>query len=351
MELDAGGAAAAHGLAAVTGVLFWGGLWWWSLKRDPRSLRNGFLVIVLVHYLLGSVAYLASTSTVFETSLGIAALGVGVVVGLGLLALPLLLIADGIVMMRRERRSLANALALVAGLALLLLPLVLVTLLRHENPVTGSLAVALLTAQGCASVCFLAFAAHTAIYARVARRARANAVIVLGSGLVRGDVPPLLAARLGYAEDVASARRGSAGRPVLVPSGGQGRDEPRPEGQAMGDWLRLHGVAADDILVEDRARTTRENLLYSVHLLDLRGIPGPYLIVTSNYHAPRAAMLARRLRIDAQAIGSPTAWYYWPSAYLREFIAVMTEHRVLIGLSGAAVVVMTVLTVLSLTSR
>ncbi|MBC7274905.1 YdcF family protein [Nocardioides sp.] len=338
-------------LAACSGVLVWGGLLLWSLKRDPRSLRNGFLLLVFVHYLLGLLVYVASTSTMLATAMGIVTLVVGLVIALGLLALPLLLVADGILMMRRERRSLANTLALLTGLAMLLLPIVLVALLRHENPVTSSVAVALLTAQVCAGACFLAFVAHTALYAQIARRASAHAVIVLGSGLVRGGVSPLLAARLEYAVDAATQREGPDGMPVIVPSGGQGPDEPRPEGQAMRDWLRQRGVAADDILVEDRARTTRENLLYSAQLLERHGQPTPYLIVTNNYHAPRAAMLARRLGIDAQAIGARTAWYYWPSAYLREFVAVMVEHRALIGLAAAAVVVMTVLTWLSLATR
>lgn len=336
-------------LAACTSTLIFGGLLLWSLKRDPRSLRNGFLVIVFVHHLLGLIAYVATVSNVLETAMGIVTLAIVVVIVLGLLALPMLLVADGILMMRRERRSLANALALLAGLAMLILPIVLVALLHHESPVAGSAAVALFTAQACAGACFLAFAAHTVLYAQIARRAPAHAVIVLGSGLVRGEVSPLLAARLEQAVSAAARREGPPdGRPILVPSGGQGRDEPRPEGEAMRDWLRQHGVADDDILVEDRARTTRENLLYSVQLLEQHGYPTPYLIVTNNYHAPRAAMLARRLGIDAQAIGAPTAWYFWPSAYLREFTAVMVDHRVLVGVSSAIVVVMTVLAWLSL---
>jgi uncharacterized SAM-binding protein YcdF (DUF218 family) len=42
----------------------------------------------------------------------------------------------------------------------------------------------------------------------------------------------------------------------------------------------------------------------------------------------RAALLARRLGIDAQAVGAPTAGYYWPSAVLREFVALLREYRV-----------------------
>jgi uncharacterized SAM-binding protein YcdF (DUF218 family) len=349
--MDATAEVATRALAACGGVLVWGGLLAWSLKRDARSLRNGFLVIVLAHYLLGLVAFAFSRSSALETVGDLVALVIVLAVAAGLLALPLLLVGNGMLMMRRERRSLSNALSLVAGVALITLPVVLIVLLRHENPWTGSLAVALLTAQGCLSVCFLAFAAHTALYAWIARRAPARAVIVLGSGLVRGGVSPLLAARLERAVSAADERAGIDGPPVLVPSGGRGRDEPRPEGQVMGEWLRRRGVDPDDILVEDRARTTRENLLYSVRLLEQHRRPGPYLVVTNNYHAPRAAALARRLGIDAQVVGAPTAWYFWPSAYLREFTAVLIDQRGLLTLSGIAVVGMALLTWLSLAAR
>ncbi|MBE2320910.1 YdcF family protein [Solirubrobacter sp. CPCC 204708] len=324
-------------VAACVSVLFWGGLLVWSLRRDPRALRNGFLLIVFAYNLVGFGAVLASSSPALELEVGVISLAVTGAVALGFLALPLLLVIDGVLMIRRESRSLGNSLALMVGLALMLLPVALAALLRHENPVTGSVAVGLLTAQACAGICFLAFAAHTALYAWIARRSPARAVIVLGSGLVRGAVPPLLAARLERAVTAAEERRETDGRPVFVPSGGQGRDEPRPEGEVMGEWLRQRGIDDADILVEDRARTTRENLLYSVQLLERHGVPAPYLVVTNNYHAPRAAMLARALGIDAQVVGAPTAWYFWPSAYLREFIAAMLERRVLVFLSGGAV--------------
>jgi uncharacterized SAM-binding protein YcdF (DUF218 family) len=338
-------------LAASGGILIVGGLLVLSLRRDPRSLRNGFLVILLAHSLLGLLVLLTSGSRPLRVAADVVSLVVLGVVGLALLLLPLLLVADGLLMARRERRSLGNGLSLLTGLALLLLPVVLVVLLRHENPVTGSLAVGLLTAQACAGLLFLVFAVHTALYARLARHAPARAVIVLGAGLVRGGVPPLLAARLRRAVAAAEERKGPDGMLPLVPSGGRGGDEPVPEGQAMAGWLREHGIPAEGILVEDRARTTRENLRYSVRLLQENGLAEPYLIVTNNYHAPRAAMLARRLGIDAQAVGAPTALYYWPSAYLREFVAVVLEHRVLVLLSGLVVVAMTALTWLSLTAR
>ncbi|WP_091763660.1 YdcF family protein [Blastococcus aurantiacus] len=348
--MSQGAAVPGQVLPAVLGVLAVAGALVWSLRSDPRALRNGVLVVLAVHYLLGLVAVVASRSRVLETVTDVVFLVIGIPVALGLALLPLLLVLDGVLMLRRESRSLGNALSLLAGLSMIGLPVVLVVLIRHENPVTGALAAGLLTAQVCAGLLFLFFAAHTVLYARIARRADARAVIVLGAGLVAGQVPPLLAARLRLAVAAAEERSAPAARVPIVPSGGEGPDEPRAEGVAMAEWLRREGVAPEDVLVEDRARTTRENLRFSTRLLHSRGVPEPYLIVTNDYHAPRAAMLARSLGIDAQAVGCPTALYYWPSAYLREFVAVMVEQRVLLVLSGLTVTGMTGLVWLSLTA-
>ena len=50
--------------------------------------------------------------------------------------------------------------------------------------------------------------------------------------------------------------------------------------------------------------------------------------MTSNYHVFRAAIIARRLRLNGQVTGARTAGYYLPSATLREFIAVFLSYKV-----------------------
>jgi uncharacterized SAM-binding protein YcdF (DUF218 family) len=60
-------------------------------------------------------------------------------------------------------------------------------------------------------------------------------------------------------------------------------------------------------------------------------------VVTSNFHAFRAALLMRRAGLPGYTIGAPTAGYYWPSASIREYVAILRDHPVLnafgIGLS------------------
>ena len=56
--------------------------------------------------------------------------------------------------------------------------------------------------------------------------------------------------------------------------------------------------------------------------------------MTSNYHVYRALRYCRRIGMDCTGIGSHVAFYYWPSALIREFIAIHTEKKHLFYLIG-----------------
>jgi uncharacterized SAM-binding protein YcdF (DUF218 family) len=79
-------------------------------------------------------------------------------------------------------------------------------------------------------------------------------------------------------------------------------------------------------VVEDRSKTTEENLAYSKELLAANGVTGPVAVVTNNFHVLRAALLMRRMEIPGHAWGSPTAGYYRPSATIREYLAILRDH-------------------------
>jgi len=167
------------------------------------------------------------------------------------------------------------------------------------------------------------------VYSRITGLRRADFVVVLGAGLQDGDrVPPLLASRLERARRVyqtLSVRRKTS--PVLIVSGGQGSDERVSEAEAMARYLIGRGVPEDHVVREDQSRTTEENLTFSQAIME-RSRPGyRCIIVTSNYHVFRAAIVARRLGVNGQVTGARTAGYYWPSAMLREFAAVFLSYK------------------------
>ena len=135
---------------------------------------------------------------------------------------------------------------------------------------------------------------------------------------------PLLRGRIDKALELWKAQGAHA---ILIPSGGQGSDEVISEAEAMARYLSSRGVPQDSILLEDRSTTTMESLLFAKHLLEARGL-GAYrcAFVTSDYHVFRTSLYASKVGLKGDGIGSKTASYYFPSAFIREFIAITKEH-------------------------
>ena len=265
--------------------------------------------------------------------------------------LTVFLLANGVTMLRKERLSLGNALSLLAGLGMVgLVAMIFVNWPESWGATTRTVVTSLmflvLTLAGYVATCFAAFWATSLLSGRLTALRRPDAIIVLGAGLLDGDrVPPLLAGRLAKAREV---QQRFAPPPVLIPSGGQGADESVPEGVAMGRFLVAAGTPSDLVLPETASRTTRENLQLSRHLLPAPD--APVIVVTSNYHALRAGMLTRSLGLNARVVGAPTAGYYYPSALIREFVAVMVEHRRWhLAVTGVVVVGYVLLLALALT--
>ncbi|MBF4570568.1 YdcF family protein [Plantibacter sp. VKM Ac-2880] len=311
-----------------------------SRRRDARRLRNGVFLVAAIACALGALLTEAARTIPFTVLL--ATFGAVVLVGV----LAVLLVGNGITMIRLEGRSLGNLLSLFAGVAILVLPVLAVLLvLGLDLSPLPSWAAILLVAVGVllgfaclyAAATFAAFGVYSLVYSRFRHTVVPDVVVILGSGLIDGQVPPLLRSRLDLALRIHRSARPGTRRPLLIPSGGQGDDEPRPEGVAMAEYLIANGAEPTDVLPETESTSTRENLLRSRELQESSGRTGDTLVVTNNYHVLRAALLARSTGSDAQVIGSPTAAYYVPSAFLREYIAIMVEHRMLNALAIAGV--------------
>ena len=83
-------------------------------------------------------------------------------------------------------------------------------------------------------------------------------IIILGCRIRQdGTLYPLIRGRVDRAIEFAQAQEAATGKAaVLVPSGGQGSDEPMSEAEAMADYIRSKGMSDDRILVENRSQTT-----------------------------------------------------------------------------------------------
>ncbi len=173
-------------------------------------------------------------------------------------------------------------------------------------------------------------------------------IIILGCALRDDGTPtPLLQSRIDRALAFARRQEEEGGKPpVFVPSGGQGPDEVISEAQSMKEYLLAQGIPEDRILPEDRSTSTRENMAFSRALILARDPGARVLFSTNNYHVFRSGVLARRVKLRAQGVGSPTKWYFWPNAAVREFVGLITSHRLkqaLILLSMVALFVLATL--------
>jgi uncharacterized SAM-binding protein YcdF (DUF218 family) len=295
-----------------------------GVLRDRRSFSNAMLLgLALALLALGLADRLADTPSrwshwLLEVLLVLTAIGPFLIAGF--------LIQNGVVIARREGVRFKNLLSLAAGLGILAVIVLAVAALRagsRELSVFSALTVVLF---GYVSFQFVSFVAYAWLYARLPVRRRADFVIVLGSGLLGGGrVSPLLASRLD--RGVAVYRR-QAGDPLLIVSGGKGSDERVSEAAAMSRYVQARGFPADRVVLEDQSRTSEENLINSKAIMQ-RLRPDGYrcVIVTSNFHVFRAAMIARRIGVRGQATGARTAGYYWPSATIREFAAVFLTYK------------------------
>ncbi|MFF4317420.1 YdcF family protein [Streptomyces sp. NPDC001568] len=312
----------AFALAALLFVAF--GI---SARRDRRRFRNAVL--------LGLTGVALSFAVVLQVAalpgwLAVAALLLVLSVPtLGLVAAGVFLVANGVTMVRKEGTRLPNLLSLLAGLGIFAMIALLVFVGVSDSAVLTGAVATLGLVVGYVSFVFLSFVGYAFLYGRIKVRGDVDHVVMLGSGLIGGDrVPPLLASRLRKGHQIHDAQVARGGRPpVLLVSGGKGSDEKVSEARAMADWLIAQGAPAEHVRLEDRSCTTEENMLLSREIMEA-DVPGyRCVVVTNNFHAFRAAMMARKAGVNGQVVGAPTARYFLPTATLREFVAVFWEHR------------------------
>lgn len=143
-----------------------------------------------------------------------------------------------------------------------------------------------------------------------------DAVVVLGAQ-VKPDGS--LSLQLKWRLDEALQAWRKANVPIVV-CGAQGSNEPEPEAHAMRDYLAAQGVPRESILADDTSFNTRQNIRNAAELLKGRDVQR-VLIVTSDYHQPRAMALAEDEGLAATGAGAATLPQYWLKNYGREGLA------------------------------
>lgn len=145
-----------------------------------------------------------------------------------------------------------------------------------------------------------------------------DAIIVLGAQ-VKPDGEPSL--QLQWRID-AAAKAWKERNSLIVVCGAQGSNEPAPEAHVMRAELIRQGIPAEFILMDDQSFNTRQNIAHAVALLEGHDVD-QVLVVTSDYHLPRAMAIAEDAGLEASGLGSPTklGLRFWLKNHGREGLA------------------------------
>ena len=295
-----------------------------TLLRPQRYLNSILLVLSLLTTMVFTVGFFGH-----ETGSHVL-LACFLLIMLMLLLVPLLLIINGVQMIRRESVSPAHLLSLGLGVAVGIGEIAAVVYVLGLSGTIGAGHCNLWVLLIAATVFYfsflvLCFVLYSVFIQIMPHRMNFDYVIIHGCGLSGGNrMTRLLSNRVDKAIQIYGK---CAKKPFIIPSGGQGSDERVSEARVMSDYLIAHGIPADHILLEDRSTTTRENLLYSRQIIDNRQSSGRVALVSSNYHIYRCLLLARDVGLKCTGIGADVALYFWPSALIREFIAVFISKR------------------------
>lgn len=309
-------------------VVFTTAAWILSLffmLRSRARLRNCFLFLLAVTatVLLAGMLTFKDHPAVLITEL--------LVIAAALLIVPFFLMINGAEVMKKEGRSFKHALPLILGIVILigeiLVVLTVFMLYRGERLSNVWLALCLLGGLSIfyGSLMFLAFVLYVAVIQIIPHTRDFDYVAILGCALKKDGTPGnLLRSRL---DKAIKLYRKDKTPPYLIPSGGRGEDEACSEADAMYFYLLQQGIPAEKIIEEDQSKNTRENLKNTKAIVDARSGRKKFAFVTSNYHVYRAWYYCRKQGIDCVGIGAPVAFYYWPSAMIREFAAIILEKR------------------------
>lgn len=172
---------------------------------------------------------------------------------------------------------------------------------------------------GAALVVFIEVMVLTGMFARTDAKSL-DYLIVLGT-YVEGDQP---SESLAYRLDKAMEYMEENPKVIVIVTGGKGTEEQPSEAYVMANYLMDHGVKAERILLEDRATSTRENLIFSYELIEDKD--AAVGIVTNSFHVYRATALAKKLELSgAVGIAAPSDKLLLPSYMVREFFVVIKE--------------------------
>lgn len=116
-----------------------------------------------------------------------------------------------------------------------------------------------------------------------------------------------------------------------IATGGQGSDEPMSETQCIYENLVKRGIDKSRIIIEDKAKNTKENIKFSYDIMSKNSKLGKdTAIITDNYHQLRSQLIARKQGVTSEIRSVNTengiiGIICYPTMFVREWLAIPVE--------------------------
>ena len=303
-----------------------------SFLIDKRRLINGFLFNIFLMSLFMAITYCAfiTQNHVLIVIVLIIFIILGIVLFFAIYALIIGLAINARIVIKKEGRNIQNLLTLF--LAIGLIGILIWSAIEPErflpkevNAILSS--VYLIGFYYCIDI--FNFLMASLIYQFNKPKLNQDFVIVLGCGLNKDKVTPLLASRINKGIEFYKKQAQVITPPKMIFSGGQGNDEEISEALAMCRYAISNGVPEEDCIMEDKSVNTLQNMIFSKEIMEKIKGSSVYnsIFITNNFHLFRAGIYARKAKLKSQGIGSKTAKFFIPNALIREYIAIVVMHK------------------------
>ncbi|WP_434297628.1 YdcF family protein [Clostridium sporogenes] len=304
------------------------------LRKEPRTLWIGIVFLLWI----GSVfAFLGILGETYEIKILLTSILVIIIIlmagiPLYLLSFIFILIKSGYKLIKKEGARLTNFLSLSLGIFIILWIWFTPNIIRGvTNPILTAIIGFITFLISYFFMMMFIFAISAAINTYIPKRGKYDYIIVLGSGLIGDRVPPLLASRIDKGIEIYKRQLKKGHLSKIIFTGAKGADEKVSEGLAMWKYAKDKGILAENMIIEDQAVNTYENLSNSKKLLEedygTREKQYRCIVVTNNFHLFRSLIWAKIVGLECDGAGSKTKLYFSLNALIREYIGVMYIYK------------------------
>ncbi|TCU75521.1 uncharacterized SAM-binding protein YcdF (DUF218 family) [Tissierella praeacuta] len=304
-------------------------LWFILHLTDRRRVFNGLAFFISLGSFLALLILIGFTNEIRILNIIAGMIIIGVIILLPILYIigSIILFTTGKTVIKKEGFSLSHGLSILFGIGIISSSIILpIFINRIKSKILIGLMGFFITVFSYFVLGFIIFLTSSLIYNLWYEKRNKDYLIVLGAGLIGDRVTPLLASRIDKAIEFYNSQKEKGVKPPkIIMSGGQGPDEVVSEAFAMKSYALEMNIPEEDILMEDKSTNTKENLKFSTNLIknDSPKNNPKVLLFTTNYHVLRAGILAKSMGFNYNGLGSKTKFYYYVSAIIREYIAII----------------------------